>query len=222
MNFTKIEKNMLEQEVFLNYHNLNCKLISWYACAPVFSKIMNLLGIALPRGGGGYTSICMHIGYVPRERPPFSALNFLSGAYPFHKLPKKSVPEHHHFALFGRFCRSGDHNFQNIFNFNPFIASHGWRSPNAKRHRLAARLRAPARHVLAVPVNRIFTLKTDQARSGARAHFSLCRGTYLPKFGVSNPPPPPYKVSQLELVCWCCQNSVKSGRVPHHLFTPAQ
>ena len=28
----------------------------------------------IPRGGGG-TSICMHIGYVPRERPPFSALN---------------------------------------------------------------------------------------------------------------------------------------------------
>ena len=39
-------------------------------------------------GGGGGTSICMHIGYVPRERPPFSALNFCSGAYHFHKLPK--------------------------------------------------------------------------------------------------------------------------------------
>ena len=30
----------------------------------------------------------MHIGYVPQERPPFSALNFHSGAYNFHKLPK--------------------------------------------------------------------------------------------------------------------------------------
>ena len=39
-------------------------------------------------GGGGGTSICMHIGYVPRERPPFSALNFRSGAYHFRKLPK--------------------------------------------------------------------------------------------------------------------------------------
>ena len=38
--------------------------------------------------GGGGTSICMHIGYVPRERPPFSALNFRSGTYHFHKLPK--------------------------------------------------------------------------------------------------------------------------------------
>ena len=35
----------------------------------------------------GGTSICMHIVYVPRERPPFSALNFRSGAYHFHKLP---------------------------------------------------------------------------------------------------------------------------------------
>ena len=30
----------------------------------------------------------MHIGYVPRKRPPFSALNFHSGTYHFHKLPK--------------------------------------------------------------------------------------------------------------------------------------
>ena len=36
-------------------------------------------------GGGGGTSI-MHIRYVPRERPPFSALNFCSRAYHFHKM----------------------------------------------------------------------------------------------------------------------------------------
>ena len=54
-----------------------------------------------------------------------------------------------------------------------------------------------------VPEPRIFKLKTAQARSGAPhfyarpgarsralAHFSLCRGTYVPKFGVSTPPPP--------------------------------
>ena len=87
----------------------------------------------MTRGGGGSTSICMHIGYVPRERPPFSALNFRSGAYHFHKFPQKSVPEHHHFTFFGGFCRSGDHHFQNFFNFNPFIASHSRLSPNAKR-----------------------------------------------------------------------------------------
>ena len=70
----------------------------------------------------------MHIGYVPRERPPFSALNFRS------QITHKSVPEHHHFTFFfGGFCRNGDHHFQNFFNFNPFIASHGRLSPNAKR-----------------------------------------------------------------------------------------
>ena len=30
----------------------------------------------------------MHIGYVPQTRLPFSAMNFRSGAYNFHKLPK--------------------------------------------------------------------------------------------------------------------------------------
>ena len=58
------------------------------------------------------------------------------------------------------------------------------------------------RSCMAVPESPIFTLKTDQApsgaphfharpraRSGALANFSLCLGTYLPKFGVSTPPP---------------------------------
>ena len=85
-----------------------------------------------PPPGGWGTSIYMHIGYVPRERPQFSALNFRSGAYHFQKLPKKSVPEHHHFTFLGGFCRSGDHHFQNFFNFNPFIACHSRLSPAAK------------------------------------------------------------------------------------------
>ena len=62
-----------------------------------------------------------------------------------------------------------------------------------------------------VPEPRIFTLKTAQARSGAphfharpvarsgaRANFSLCRGTYLPEFGVSTPPPPPGGVHYMQ------------------------
>ena len=40
------------------------------------------------RGGGGYFHMYAYWVYVPRERPPFSALNFRSGAYHFHKLPK--------------------------------------------------------------------------------------------------------------------------------------
>ena len=112
------------------------------------------------RGGGGGTSICMHIGYVPRERPPFSALNFRSGAYHFYKLPKKK-------KIGSGFCRSGDHHFQKFFNFNPFIASHGRLSPICVRQR---------RGLAAVPEICIFTLKTDQARSGA-PHFHAQNGS---------------------------------------------
>ena len=73
-------------------------------------------------GGGGGTSICMHIEYVQRERPSFSVPEHItftnfpkirsgaspfyifgrfgrSEAYHFHKFPKKSVPEDHHFTF---------------------------------------------------------------------------------------------------------------------------
>ena len=46
-----------------------------------------------PGGGGGggvLPYVYMHIGYVPRKRPPFSAMNFRSGAYHFHKFPQNS------------------------------------------------------------------------------------------------------------------------------------
>ena len=67
-----------------------------------------------------------------RETPIFSP-EFPFRSISFSQISKKSVPEHHHFTFFGGFCRSGDHHFQNFFNFNPFIASHGRLSPNAKR-----------------------------------------------------------------------------------------
>ena len=155
----------------------------------------------------------MHIGYVPRETPIFSP------EFPFQsifsQITKKSVPEHHHFTIFGGFCRSGDHHFPNFFHFNPFIASHGRLSPNAKRSAVPRVSSRPehqpdaswqfrrlafscSKWIKLVPEPRIFKLKTAQARSGvphfharpgarsgARAHFSLCRGTYLPKFGAS-------------------------------------
>ena len=111
----------------------------------------------------------MHIGYVPRERPPFSALNIRSGAYHFHELPKnpfRSITILHFLADY--FCRSGDHQFQNVFNFNPFIASHGRLSPVRQRRGLAA--------VPDIRIFRIFTLKTDQARSGA-PHFHAQNGS---------------------------------------------
>ena len=154
-------------------------------------------------GGGGGTSICKNIGYVPRERPPFSALNVRSGAYHFHKLPKNPFRSITILHFFGGFCRSGDHHFQNFFNFNQFIASHGRFSSHFHAQNGSSSFRSPAfsrsKRLKLVPEPRIFKLKTAQARSGAPhfharlgarsgalAHFSL----YLPKFGVSTPPPP--------------------------------
>ena len=71
-------------------------------------------------GGGGY----FHIGYVPRERPPWPALNFRSGAYHFHKLqknPLRSITILH----FWRILPFRRPSFSNFFNFNPFIAFQG-------------------------------------------------------------------------------------------------
>ena len=148
-----------------------------------------------PGGGGGYFHMYAYWVCAVRETPIFS-LKFLFRSISFSQMTKKirsgTSPVY-------MFCRSGDHHFQNFFNFNPFTASHG------RRPRLAAGQSARARRVLAVPETRIFTLKTAQARSGApqvhaqngsssfrspriftldrgarsgaRADFSLCRGT---------------------------------------------
>ena len=169
-----------------------------------------------PERGGGY-SICMHIGYVPRERPPFSALNFRSGAYHFHKLPKISVPEHHHFYIFWRILpfpetiifkislistRSSPPTAGSAANAAPRVSSRPERQPDAswQFRRLAF---SRSKRIKLVPEPRIFKLKTAQARSGAphfharpgarsgaRAHFTLPRHIPIPKFGVSTPPPP--------------------------------
>ena len=83
--------------------------------------------------------------------------------------------------------RSGDS------HFHAQNGSSSFRSPAFSR----------SKRLKLVPEPRIFKLKTAQARSGAHfharprarsgalAHFSLCRSTYLSKFGVSTPPPPP-------------------------------
>ena len=87
-------------------------------------------------GGGGFnTSICMHIGYVPRERPSVFSPKFLfRSIISFsHKNYDKQIRSGA--SPFYIFCRSGDHHFPNFFNFNPFTASHGRLSLNAKRVR---------------------------------------------------------------------------------------
>ena len=83
----------------------------------------------------------------------------------------------------------------------PQVSSRPERQPDASWQfwRLAF---SRSKRIKLVPEPRIFKLKTAQARSGAphfytrlgarsgaRANFSLCRGTYLPKFGVRTPLP---------------------------------
>ena len=99
-------------------------------------------------------------------------------------------PEHHHFTFFA---------VPETITFKISLISSRSSLPTAgsARARVSSRpecqpdaswqFRRPAFHG---PEPRIFTLDRG-ARSGARAHFSLCRGVYLPKFGVSTPPPPP-------------------------------
>ena len=98
------------------------------------------------------------------------------------------------FYFFCGFCRSGDHHFQNFFNFNPFIASqYGRLSPKAFGSAAASwQFRRFAfscsERIKLVPEPRIFTLKSAQALSGA-PHFQAQNGS---KFGVNPPPPPPW------------------------------
>ena len=120
----------------------------------------------------------MHIGYVPRERPPFSVLNFRTGAYHFHKWPKNR---------FLPFRMTIIVKISLISTRSP-PRSHGRLSPlrSAAPRVSAGQARVPARRFLAVPETRIFTLYRE-ARSGAWAgrFFTLPRHTYIPKFGVS-------------------------------------
>ena len=101
-----------------------------------------------------------------------------------HFQPWISVPEHiiftndqkirsgaSPFYLFCGFCRSGDHHFQNFFNFNPFIVFPRPTAGSARTQSVRQR-----RGLAAVPEIRIFTLKTDQARSGA-PHFHAQNGS---------------------------------------------
>ena len=127
-------------------------------------------------GGGGGTSICMHIGYVPRKRPPFSALNFCSGAYHFHKLPKNpfwsitilhfladfAVPETIIFkiSLISSPPTAGSARTQS--NCPERLPDASWQF-----RRLAF---SRSKQIKLVPEPRIFKLKTAQARSRA-PHF---------------------------------------------------
>ena len=120
------------------------------------------------------------------ERPPFSALNFRSGAYNFHKLPPKnpfrSITILHFLA---DFAVPETIIFKKKINFNPFIAS----VPRPAQFRRLAFSRS--KRVKLVPEPQIFTLDRELVpEPGPIFHFAAAH-TGLPKFGVSTPSPPP-------------------------------
>ena len=120
---------------------------------------------------------------MPRERPPFSALNFRSRAYNFHKLPKNPFRSITNLHFLADFAVPETIIFKISFISNPFIASHGRLSQNAKRS-AAPRVsgRSGDSHFYAQNGSSSFRShafsrsKTAQARSGA-PHFQAQNGS---------------------------------------------
>ena len=135
---------------------------------------------------------------------PFSGLNFRSGACPFLHMMQFSTPEHHHFTFF---CRSGDHHFHNFSMFKSFFATRGRliaaRTQFGQRPGVSGRPDASYTFTLVLGSGAPHFNARASAWSGA-PYFSPCRrGTYLPKFGASTPPPPTGVYSPLKCGSAC-------------------
>ena len=145
-------------------------------------------------GGGGYFH--MYAYWVcAAPKTPFSVLNFRSAEHIiFTDFPKKSVPEH---IIFTNFQKSvpEHHNFwrilpfRRLYHFSKFsLISTRSSPPTACSSR--STVFSSSKRLKLVPEPHIFTL--DRELVPEPCPFFPCRGTCLPKFGVSNPPPPPH------------------------------
>ena len=134
----------------------------------------------------------MHIGYVPQTRPQISAMNFRSGAYHFHKLPKnpfRSITMLHFWRIFKISListrvsgRSG------APHFHAQNGSSSFRSPpfsSSKRLKL-------------VPETPIFTLDRELVPEPLPFFHFASAHTYQNLGWV--PPPPPLGTGQLGYV----------------------
>ena len=181
-----------------------------------------------PGGGGGYFHMYAYWVCAARETPifspkfPFRSISYLT------IMTKQSGLEHYHFTFFA-VPETIIFNISLISTHSPPPTAGSARTQSVRqRPGLAAgqsasqtrpgssgdphfhaqngssSVRSPAfsrsKRLELVPEPRIFTLDRG-ARSGARADFSLCRGTYLPIFGVSTPPPP--RVTGLRSLFMC-------------------
>ena len=136
----------------------------------------------LPKRAGG------HIGYVPRERLPFSVLNFRSGASSFY--------------LFFLLLRGPSFS---KFIYRKEISSHSWpptqltaASPNKKHSgRVSGRpeCQPDTSYIQSVPETPLSRSSSLLSPAFSRSSsfrsptpiFSLCRSTYLPNFRESHP-----------------------------------
>ena len=170
-------------------------------------------------GPRGYFHVCIYIYivYVPLERPPFLALNFRSGAYHFHKCSNTSLRSGGA-SPFYSLCRFGDHNFRNFAAYGRLTLlrspalSHPSHSSSLRslafftlprRCGVSGRPKCPPDASYSPFRRPAFSRSTSPSslpgaplrspaflRSIRSPHCSPCRGKYLPKFGVSTPPPP--------------------------------
>ena len=132
-------------------------------------------------GGGGVLPYVCILGMC--ERPPFSALNFCSGGYYFHKLPKNPFRN----ITILHFWRILPFRRTIIFKIS-LISTRS--SPPTAGSALCVRQR---RGILVVPDIRIFTLKTDTSSFRCPA-FSCSKRLKLV------PEPRIFKIKRLKLV----------------------
>ena len=120
-----------------------------------------MLNTGAPGGGGGGGGVLPYVcilGMCRRRDPHFQPWISVPEHIIFTNY-QKSVPEHHHFTFFGGFCCSGDHYF-----LNSLISTRSSLPTASSARTQSIRQR---RGIAAVLEIRIFTLKADQARSGA-------------------------------------------------------
>ena len=126
-------------------------------------------------GGGGYFHMYAYLVCAANETPIFSH-EFPFRSISFSQITNKSVPEHSGRSVASRFHAQNGSSRSGAPCFQTQNGSSSFRSPTFSRAR-------------------------PEARSGALANCSLCRGTYLPEFGVStpHPPPPPARICSFKL-----------------------
>ena len=194
------------------------KTLDFVAHAPRQAYLIhtNLSMGLMPGGGGGATSICMHIAWVcaARETPIFSPEFLLRSIIIFTNFPQirsSSSPFIFFFWWILPFrrppfflIRSGASPFY-IFGADFAVRETViFRTQNVRQRRgLTAGQSASARRVLAIPESSIFTLKTALARSGdphfhgpearfgALAMFYFTATHTYQHLGWVTPPPPP-------------------------------